>query len=378
MFASILKFQCQNCLKVVATDNMDRYVACGHCDAACQVPQQLQSGIVLDDFVIEKHLGDGSMGCVYLAHQYSLDRRVALKVLKEELNCDQTQREHFLREARAVAALKHPNIIQAYKVGQDCGIAFFATEYVEGCTLTTLIETQEQLKTDRVLKIALAISDALTYAWNHSRLIHHDIKPDNIMILQNGEVKLMDFGLSSRPGDGDSDNLCGTPQYMAPEIITKSGIDHRSDYYSLGATLYECLSGHKLFEGPTHTVLKAHLSEEPRALHDLCPNVNKQVCQLIHKMLSKDPDDRQKHGAILEQEILQVLKHIHNKRKKKRNTTRKDLLQTDGNHTRIITNRGKTQRPNKKKKNSSNNAIVLGVITIALLLLTGLVVVFTQ
>ena len=235
-----IKFQCHECHGIVATDFDDELVMCGHCGATCQVPKGFGPGVVIDDFAILQLIGQGGMGDVYLAHQFSLDREVALKILKAKFLEDPKFSEEFIQEARAVASLNHPNIIRAYKVGFDQDKLFFAMEMVEGQNL-----------------------NALGYAWDTSRLIHRDIKPDNIMISSDGVAKVMDLGLSRRAGDvyDDGDIISGTPQYISPEQIIGGDADIRIDPYCLEASLYQLLSGRCPFEGNLQEIVRKHVQE---------------------------------------------------------------------------------------------------------------------
>ena len=290
----IKKFQCQHCHGIVETEFADDYVICGHCEAACQVPKEFGPGVVIDDFVIAKLLGEGGMGHVYLAHQFSLDRKVALKILKEDFLKDPKFKDEFIYEARSVACLNHPHIIQAYKVGEEYGIVFFAMEYVEGRNLQDILKEDGAITEKLALSVAMEIVSALGYAWNLRKLVHRDIKPENIMISTDGAAKLMDLGLSLRDGDDkdDGDTISGTPQYISPEQIVGNEMDIRGDFYCLGATLYHLVSGSLPFEGSLQEIIKQHLSAQPKPLKELAPHLNLYFVKIIHKMLSKSPEDR--------------------------------------------------------------------------------------
>ncbi|MCM8533528.1 MAG: serine/threonine protein kinase, partial [Lentisphaeraceae bacterium] len=200
-----MKFQCQNCQGVVETDFDDEYVSCGHCSSVCHVPKTVEAGVVIDDFTILHLLGQGGMGDVYLAHQFSLDRKVALKILKEDISLNEKFKKDFIKEARSVASLNHPKIVQAFKVGEEDGKLFFAMECIEGDNLQDMLKAEGALEELMVLKAARDVAEALGYAWDNRKLVHRDIKPENIMLALDGSCKVMDLGLSCNAGYFDDD-----------------------------------------------------------------------------------------------------------------------------------------------------------------------------
>ena len=250
-----MRFQCSHCAGILAIDDCQpgEAVACGHCGSAVAVPAtRVSTGAVIGDFVIREKLGEGGMGSVYLAHQISLDRAAALKILHPRYGGDAGYIQQFLREARAAAALNHPHIVQAYAVGDDDGLFYFAMEYVRGSTLKQVLMHGGRLVPERALQIAQQVASALDFAWQHQGLIHRDIKPDNIILTDDGTVKLADLGLARKMTDIASDGtqeLYGTPQYISPEQLLGYAGDNRSDIYSFGATLYHALTGRFPFQG---------------------------------------------------------------------------------------------------------------------------------
>lgn len=305
-----IKFQCHECHGIVATDFDDELVMCGHCEATCQVPKQFGPGVVIDDFAILQLIGQGGMGDVYLAHQFSLDREVALKILKSKFLEDPKFSEEFIQEARSVASLNHPNIIQAYKVGFDQDKLFFAMEMVEGQNLNDILKHEGALEPPRVIEIAIDTAKALGYAWEKSRLIHRDIKPDNIMISNDGVAKVMDLGLSRRAGDvyDDGDIISGTPQYISPEQIMGDPMDIRGDFYSLGATLFHLVSGQFVFDGSLQDMIKKHMSEKPPSLKKVAPHVDESFGKIIRKLLAKKPENRYQDAASLVEDLKKAQK----------------------------------------------------------------------
>jgi predicted Ser/Thr protein kinase len=202
-------------------------------------------GKVLDVCRIEKKLGEGGMGAVYLAHHLTLDKKVALKVLPQELTRNQKFVERFFREARAAAKLEHPNIVQVYDVREHELGHFIVMQYVEGTTLTKKT-TLDQLTFEEKLSILLQVTQGLHFA--HQRhLIHRDIKTENILISNKGEVKIADFGLAKASDDTTSQltadgQILGTPDYMAPEICAGQKATAKSDIYALGIVFYNAPS----------------------------------------------------------------------------------------------------------------------------------------
>jgi serine/threonine protein kinase len=316
-----IKFQCENCNKINLTDLTDlveNYVHCGKCEAICEVPRQIGPGVVIDDFVIEKLIGSGGMGEVYKAHQFSLDRKAALKIFKGRYLEDKELAREFIMEARTVAQLNHPNIIAAYKFGSDNGIFFFATDYIEGEDLQSRIKRTKKLKQDLVINVAIDITRAIGYAWNKSKLVHRDIKPDNIMLTSEGVAKLMDLGLSriEEETEETSEIINGTPHYISPEQILGQPLDIRSDFYSLGATMFQLISGHFPFTGSSDEIIDKHLDKKPQPLSILAPTINEDLANVIEKLLSKKPENRFQDAEALEKELVNIQHNVSNHKNK--------------------------------------------------------------
>lgn len=301
-----MRFQCTHCGGILAIEGCEpgEAVACGHCGAAVAVPAtRLSPGAIIGDFILREGLGEGGMGAVYLAHQISLARPAAVKVLHPRFAADEGFLREFLREARAAAAINHPNIVQAYAVGEDEGLHYFAMEYVPGHTLQQVLAHAGRLSPERVLDIALQVAGALDFAWRSQGLIHRDIKPDNIMLTAEGTAKLADLGLARRlqeVGSDGSPELYGTPQYIAPEHLLGSPGDTRSDIYALGATLYQALTGRFPYTGETpDDIAQAHLSQPLVPMSSLCADVPPGLARVVEVMLAKRPRDRYPDAAAL-------------------------------------------------------------------------------
>lgn len=301
-----MRFQCSHCNGILAIDDGEpgEAVACGHCGMAVAIPQtRVSRGAIVGDFILRDRLGEGGMGTVYLAHQVSLDRPAALKVLHDRYGSDAAYIQDFVREARAAAAINHPNIVQAYAVGEDDGLFYFAMEYVQGSTLKQVLLHGGRLVSDRALSIAEQVAGALDFAWCSQGLVHRDIKPDNIILTADGSVKLADLGLARKLTDTASDGtqeLYGTPQYIAPEHLLGSPGDTRSDIYSLGATLFHALTGRFPFEGGSPAeIAQKHLTDRLPPLREVCPDVPAPLAQVVEVMLSKRAQHRYPDAAAL-------------------------------------------------------------------------------
>ncbi|HJW96317.1 MAG TPA: alpha/beta fold hydrolase [Thermoanaerobaculia bacterium] len=261
----------------------------------------LEPGARLGPYEILSVIGKGGMGRVYRARDSRLDRDVAIKILSEELSNDQAAIVRFEREAKAVAALSHPNIVSIFDFGANDGITFAVTELLEGETLRALLQ-RTRLTWRRACEIAIDVVDALSAA--HGRgIIHRDLKPENIFIGRDGRVKVLDFGLARtsapfawRGDDADTlrqetspGELVGTPGYMSPEQIKGENAEAPSDLFSFGCVLYEMLDGERAFARNTPIEgLAAILGERPKTL----ANVPAELDQLVMHCLAKDPSAR--------------------------------------------------------------------------------------
>jgi len=262
-------------------------------------PEADLSGRQLGSFRLLRRLGRGAMAEVYLAEQDALHRQVAIKVLKSSLATDETYVKRFHNEAHAAASLVHANIVQIHDVGCCDGIHFIAQEYVQGQNLREYMTRRGQPDLKLALAIMRQVAAALCKA-STAGIVHRDIKPDNIMLAQSGEVKVADFGLARLP-DGlgtvqltQKEVTMGTPLYMSPEQIEGRALDPRSDIYSFGVTCYQVLAGHPPFRGDTTlAVALQHLKTEPEPLESVRPDLPLALCRTIHKMLAKDPAQRQ-------------------------------------------------------------------------------------
>jgi len=300
-----VRFECRHCRGIleIADCEPGEAVACGHCGSAVAVPESnLAPGAVIGDFVLREELGRGGMGVVFLAHQISLDRDAAVKILNEQFAADDRYIANFIKEARAAAHLNHPGIVQAYAVGEDDGLHYFAMEYVEGSTLKEVLLHSGRMVPERALEIVRIVAEALDFGWTNQHLVHRDIKPDNIMLTKTGTIKLADLGLARWGADNGeaSGEVHGTPQYISPEQLLGQSAEIGADIYSLGATLYHMLSGQFPYQGDTAVAIaEKHLFEPLTPLSTVAPGVPPGLCQVVEVMMAKRPGHRYRDTAEL-------------------------------------------------------------------------------
>jgi serine/threonine-protein kinase len=252
-------------------------------------------------YSLERELGRGGMGVVYLAREVRLDRPVAVKLLPPTKAADTTLRERFLREARTAAKLSHPNIVQIYAVDEVEQFVFFVMAYIEGETLTRRVGERGPLPVSEASRVLRDVAWGLGYA--HAQgLVHRDVKPDNILLESgSGRAIVADFGIAAAVHGGaglDGERVVGTPEFMAPEQALGEAIDARSDLYALGVTAYFALSGRLPFTGADATeVLARQVSEAPAALADAGTPVPRKLATIVHQCLAKDRRERPASAA---------------------------------------------------------------------------------
>ena len=253
-------------------------------------------GARLKHFEILGLLGRGGMGAVYLAHDTSLDRKVALKVLAPEVGVDADVVARFVREARAQARLRHPNVTQIHYIGEDRGLHFFAMELVEGPSPSRRVDNGERVPWAEALEIAIGAAEGFKAA-SLEGFVHRDVKPSNLLVDERGRVQIADFGLVKNvKGDTELTQqgvIVGSPLYMAPEQGRAEEVDHRSDIYSLGCTLYHLITGQPPFSSPSAVaVLSMHVTDRATRIRALVPEAPESIERLVARMMAKDPSER--------------------------------------------------------------------------------------
>ena len=266
-------------------------------------------GKTISHYRILEKLGSGGMGVVYKAEDTKLGRTVALKVLPPERVADPNRKRRFVQEARAASALNHPNIITIYDIDEADGVHYIAMEHVEGKTLERLI-ARHGLRVNEALKYAVQMAAALAKA-HSAGIVHRDLKPTNVMVTDDGLVKVLDFGLAklteaAPTGDAETavtleptteeGTIVGTVGYMSPEQAEGKAVDARSDIFSFGSVLYEMLTGQRAFQGETKiSTIAAILREEPKPLSQVVEGLPREIERLVKRCLRKDPAHRFQH-----------------------------------------------------------------------------------
>jgi serine/threonine protein kinase/Tfp pilus assembly protein PilF len=260
------------------------------------------AGTRLGSYEIEGLLGEGGMGVVYKARQLSLDRSVALKILPPTLSADASYVKRFQREARAVAQLHHPNIVQIHDIAEEEGLHFFSMEYMEGKTLDELLKEKGRLEPGEAIRIISQAAQGIQHA-HKGGIIHRDIKPSNIILDELGNVRVMDFGLArmteERSKLTQSGTLMGTLDYMSPEQCRGEELDESTDIYSLGVVLYEMLTGEPPFEAPNEAALiNKVINEEAPEASNINPDVPQALSRIASRAMAKNKNDR--YGVVSE------------------------------------------------------------------------------
>jgi serine/threonine protein kinase len=266
----------------------------------------LAPGTTVAGYRVETLIGRGGMGAVYRASEEGLGRMVALKVIAPELAQDARFRERFLRESRIAASLDHPHVIPIYQAGDEDGLLFLAMRYVEGTDLARVVAEEGALEPRRAVDLLSQVAEALDAA-HEKGLVHRDVKPSNVLIAKAAgreHCYLGDFGLTKRTGSLSgvtaAGEIVGTLEYVAPEQITGDPLDERSDVYSLGCVLYECLTGQSPFPRATDVALLwAHVHEEPTPPSKARPELPKELDTVLARALAKEPGRRYRSAGEL-------------------------------------------------------------------------------
>lgn len=284
-------------------------------------------GHSISHYTIERLLGEGGMGKVYLAEDTRLRRKVALKIFPNSIASDGERLMRFEREAQAASALNHPNILTVYEFGQDAGVHYIATEFVDGVTLRTRLAASKTRVADG-LDISIQVASALAAA-HDAGITHRDVKPENIMIRRDGYAKVLDFGLAKLVQAGEATTnsgsedptialhrtkpgaVMGTAAYMSPEQARGLQVDARTDIWSLGVVIYEMLAGTRPFDGETHAdVIVSVLRNEPLSLSEYVADLPPEIDWIVNKSLSKNIEGRYQTAAELRADLEKIKRKI--------------------------------------------------------------------
>jgi serine/threonine protein kinase len=281
-------------------------------------------------FHIIRELGRGTVGSVYLGHDPIIDRSVAIKTFNPGLTLNEKKKyeQHFINEARAAGRLSHSNIVTIFDASSEGGVTYIAMEYLQGSELKKLLDSGSRFSPDEVASIVRRIADALSYAHKNG-VIHRDIKPANIFLLDGSQPKLVDFGIARAPNrisDRQAqinqpytlfrNNLLGTPNYMSPEQAAGQAVDLRTDIYSLGAVMYEMLTGSKPYKAhDTDQLLEMIKHKVPRAPHLFDPDIPVMLSHIALKAMSKRIENRYQQAGEMALDIKRyVLKEKRDRR----------------------------------------------------------------
>ena len=264
--------------------------------------------VLAERYHMLKRLGEGGMGTVYLAEHVKMNRQCAVKVMNSALLSDSESAQRFAREASNAARIIHPNVAAVFDYGETDGVVYLVMEYVDGLSLTRLLDRETTLQPARAVDVAHQVAEALVAA-HELGIVHRDLKPDNIIVApgKNGRdiAKVVDFGIAKAIEEGPAESLTrtglviGTPEYMSPEQLLGDPVDARSDIYSLGCILYQMLTGRRSFDEPTREqMIKRRLTERAPHPRDLVPELPKTLDLIVARMLARAPQDR--YGTVAE------------------------------------------------------------------------------
>ena len=273
-------------------------------------------------FLIARELGRGTVGAVYIGHDPVMDRDVAIKTFNPSLSASArlAHRQHFINEARAAGRLSHPNIVTIFEASNEAPNNYLAMELLEGRDLGSMLTDGHAFSAEDVATIILKLSDALAYA-HKQQVIHRDIKPANIFLVGDHQPKLVDFGIARAPNRTAAQhniddapftlfrhNLLGTPNYMSPEQASGNPVDHRTDIYSLGAVMFEMLTGSKPFQSrDTDKLLQMISFKAPPKPHEIKPTVPVALSKIVLKAMSKQADQRYQQAGDMALELKRFL-----------------------------------------------------------------------
>ncbi len=270
---------------------------------------------ISDRYQIIKSIGEGGMANVYLAYDTILDRNVAVKVLRGDLATDEKFVRRFQREALSASSLSHPNIVEVYDVGEDNNQYYIVMEYIEGKHLKELLKKRGKLTLSEVIDIMLQITDGMSVA-HDAYIIHRDIKPQNIMIQENGVVKITDFGIAMAMNATQltqTNSVMGSVHYLPPEQANGKGSTLQSDIYSMGILMYELLTGKLPYKGDNAVeIALKHLKESLPSIKEDLPDLPQSIENIIIRASSKNPKNRYADAREMHEDLLTCLDDSRN------------------------------------------------------------------
>lgn len=310
---------------------------------------------ISDRYQIIKSIGEGGMANVYLAYDTILDRNVAIKILRGDLSSDEKFVHRFQREALSASSLNHPNIVEVYDVGEENGNYYIVMEYIEGKHLKELIKKRGKLTVSEVVDIMLQITDGMSVA-HDSYIIHRDIKPQNIMILENGLVKITDFGISMAMNSTQltqTNTVMGSVHYLPPEQANGKGSTLQSDIYSMGIVMYELLTGKLPFQGDNAVeIALKHLREPFPNIKDELPNIPNSIQNIILRATAKNPKNRYNDAREMHEDLKTCM-----------NDERINEAKITFKYKELLDEELDIKNNNKKEKESSGEEVIAKQIT---------------
>ena len=331
-----------------------------------------------DRYEIIRSIGEGGMANVYLARDLILDREVAVKILRGDLAGDEKFVRRFQREAIAASSLSHPNIVEMYDVGEDDGNYFIVMEYVEGKTLKSLIKKRGALTLSETIDIMLQVTSGLMCA-HESYIIHRDIKPQNILILDDGQVKITDFGIAMALNSNEltqTNSVMGSVHYLPPEQANGTGSTVQSDIYSAGILMYELLVGKLPFKGENAVEIAIkQMKDKIPSVCEINPDIPQSVENVILKATAKNPKNRYKTAKDMHDDLKTVLSEERKNEEKWVYEYPESEFEEKGiTNSRLKRNADKVNEEEEDKK--TNKALIIAGSILGGLILITLIVFF--
>lgn len=334
-----------------------------------------------DRYQIIRTIGEGGMANVYLAHDLILDRDVAVKILRGDLANDEKFVRRFQREAISASSLTHPNIVGMYDVGEDDGKYFIVMEYIEGKTLKSLIKRRGSLTLSEVIDIMLQLTSGIACA-HDSYIIHRDIKPQNVLILDDGTVKITDFGIAMALNSNEltqTNSVMGSVHYLPPEQANGNGSTIKSDIYSLGILMYELLIGKLPFKGDNAVEIAIKQMKNPiPSVCEINPEIPQSIENIILKACAKNPKNRYENVREMHNDIKTALSRERSDEKKLVYQYPEQEVEEKTNVSRFKKNESKRTNEKKEKKAKKTNKIlwITGIIcTVAVIIAISMIMI---